>query len=150
LLDQLTIKKMNWGNGIFLAMTAFLLFILAMCYVMFSAPDDDYDHQYYEKGLSFDHDYNREKQVYTDKAVPAMAIDGKTLTLTFSQPVSGGSVSLVRPNNAAMDERFALNNASGSKLLIPLKSMAKGKWLVVFDWQAGKKDYLYQKSVYIK
>ena len=117
---------------------------------MFTAPNDEYDHQYYEKGLAFDQDYNRETAVYKDKAVPVITVDREALTLTFSQQVSGGSVSLVRPNDATMDRSFVLGNASGDELSIPLKSIAKGKWQVVFDWQAGKKSYLYQKSVYLK
>ena len=130
-------------------MTAFVLFIVGMCYFMFTAPNDEYDHQYYEKGLTFDRDYNREAQVFKDKAAPAISSDAQTLTLTFSQPVTSGSLTMSRPNNAKLDKTFALTGA-GNTFTIPLKAIAKGRWQLVFDWQAAKKAYLYQKEVYLK
>jgi len=140
---------MNWGNGLFWVMTVFILFIVGMCYCMFTAPDDEYDHQYYEKGIAFDHDYNRQVQVFKDKAVPVIASDNQTLSLTFSQPVASGSLTLARPNNSDLDKTFVLSGARSS-FTIPLKNIAKGRWQLVFDWHAGKKDYLYQKEVYLK
>ncbi|HZY39600.1 MAG TPA: FixH family protein [Mucilaginibacter sp.] len=141
---------MNWGKGMALVMTAFVLFILGMCYFMFTAPVDDYDHQYYEKGLTFNHDYNRQVEVYKDHAVPAISYDGKNLTLTFSQPVTVGGVTMIRPNNSAMDKIYNLSDSAGNRYVIPLKNIAKGRWQLVFDWQASKEGYLYQKAIYLK
>jgi hypothetical protein len=142
--------KMNWGKALFLVMTAFMLFILGMCYFFYTAPLDAYDHQYYEKGLAFDHDYNREVQVYKDHAVPVIKSDNENLVVTFSKPVNSGKITMSRPNNSAMDRVFVVNNTAMNKFFIRLKNIAKGEWQLVFDWQAGKKTYLYQKEVYLK
>jgi len=106
---------MNWGKGIVFTMIAFMLFILSMCYYMFTAPVDEYDHQYYEKGLNFDHDYDREVQVYKDHAVPLVVADADNLKLTFSQPVSSGKVTLSRPSDYTMDKTFDMRGTCTSR-----------------------------------
>ncbi len=64
---------MNWGKGIIAGMIIFVLFIAGMCIYMFTSPQDDFDQQYYEKGLTFNHDYDREQQVTKDHAEPLIA-----------------------------------------------------------------------------
>ncbi|HWZ05268.1 MAG TPA: FixH family protein [Mucilaginibacter sp.] len=141
---------MNWGKAIALTMVAFMLFILTMCYRMFTAPVDDFDHQYYEKGLSFDKDYDREVQVYKDHAVPSIKSDGDDIQLTFSQPVSGGKVTLNRPSNYKMDRVYDLKLNAQNEFDIPLTKIAGGHWLVVFEWESNHKQYLYQHGITLK
>jgi hypothetical protein len=66
---------MNWGKATVLILIVFVLFIGGMSVYMFRSPKDDYDPQYYEDGINFDHDYNRETQVNKDHAQPAIRIN---------------------------------------------------------------------------
>jgi hypothetical protein len=140
---------MNWGKATVAILITFVLFIGGLSYFMFSAPDDEYDHQYYEDGLNFDHDYNREEQVTKDHAAPAIAMDTCCIKLTFPQAIKG-EVKLSRPSSDARDTSFTLDNTSGNPIEIITKHLAKGNWQLVFDWKSGGKDYLYQHEVYIK
>ena len=140
---------MNWGKGIVGGMVVFMLFILSMCVYMFRAPADEYDHQYYEKGLGFNGDYNRQKQVATDHATPEICQDGNTLMLTFTARVSG-SLKFIRPSSKALDKTFPLNSGPYNYVAMPLKSMPKGQWQLVVEWETDKKAYLYQTAIYIK
>lgn len=140
---------MNWGKGIIAGMAAFMLFILSMCIYMFNAPADDYDHQYYEKGLSFNKDHNREEQVNKDHAEPVITQHGDQLNIAFSEPVTG-KVNFMRPSDKTMDKTFKLNSAISKSADLNLQGMAKGPWQLTLEWESGNKAYLYHKEVFIK
>lgn len=116
---------------------------------MFSAPDDEYDHQYYEDGLNFDHDYNREAQVVKDHARPLVTVHKDSILFVFPQIIKG-QVKLMRPASDAKDTTFALDNSNGRDIRLATAQLAKGKWQLVFDWKSGHKSYLYHQEVYIK
>jgi len=141
---------MNWGKGITLTMVAFVLFILTMCYRMFTAPVDDYDHQYYEKGLSFDKDFDREVRVYKDHAVPKIKLEADNIQLTFSQPVTGGKVTLNRPSDYKLDRVYDLKTNAANEFNIPVPKITTGHWLLVFEWESNHKQYLYQQAIKLK
>ena len=140
---------MNWGKATVAILVIFVLFIGGLSYFMFAAPNDDYDHQYYEDGLNFDHDYNREKQVTKDHAQPKIEVDTCCIKVTFPQKING-KVRLSRPSSDASDTTIILDNRDGSPIQILTNHLVKGKWQLVFDWISNNKTYLYHQEVYVK
>lgn len=140
------IRLMNWGKGIIIGMSLFMLFIIFMCVKMFRLPADEYDHHYYEKGLNFDKDYAKEKQVEIDKAQPLIIISGQKVNVTFSEPANG-TARFVRPSSEALDHSFVINTGTGKSAGIPVAALAKGRWRIVLEWESGQKRYLYEKEV---
>jgi len=140
---------MNWAKVTVFILLAFVLFIGGMSYVMFSSPVDDYDHQYYEDGLNFDHDYIREEQVTKEHAQPAIHVDSSCIKFTFPQVVVG-NVKFMRPSSDAKDISYSLDNKSGLPIQFSTTHIAKGKWQLIFEWKSNNKAYLYHKEVYIK
>jgi nitrogen fixation protein FixH len=140
---------MNWGKGIITGMVLFMIFILAMCLYMFRMPADEYDHQYYEKGLNFDKDFDKERQVYKDHAQPAVNIAGKDLTITFVASAVG-TVRFVRPSSEVMDKIFQLNTDGSKAKMLSVSSLVPGQWQMVLEWKSSNKFYLYQKEIFIK
>ncbi|MGF7080230.1 FixH family protein [Mucilaginibacter sp. UYCu711] len=140
---------MNWGKGIIGGMLIFMLFIVSMCVYMFLLPEDDYDHEYYEKGLSFNKDYNKEKQVVSDHAQPVIIIKRGIMCMAFTNPVVG-TIKFVRASNKYQDKIFKIDSHADALVYLPLKSIEKGKWKLVIDWISNHKAYLYQQDIYIK
>lgn len=140
---------MNWGKGIIGGMVLFMLFIISMCVYMFMIPEDGYDHQYYEKGLNFDKDFNKEQQVQQDHAQPLIEVSGKTVSITFMKPAAG-TIKFVRPASEALDNVIKLDSTSGQRIDIPVQRLATGRWQLVLNWESGHKAYLYQQEIYIK
>ncbi len=140
---------MNWGKTTVVILVTFVIFISGLSYFMFSAPNDEYDHQYYEDGLNFDHDYNREKQVVKDHAQPVIEVDTCCIKLTFPQVIKG-EVRMSRPSSDVRDTTFTLDNTSGNPIEILTKHLVKGKWQLVFDWKSNNKAYLYKQEIFIK
>jgi hypothetical protein len=140
---------MNWGKGIVTGMIIFMLFILSMCIYMFRMPADEYDHQYYEKGLSFNKDYEREQRVVSAHAAPLINQEGTHLVIKFKTPASG-KISLIRPADKASDKAYPLQSGEDNKVFILLNDIKKGQWQVMLEWEHDHKSYLYQQEVYIK
>src|SRR5580698_1964704 len=111
---------MNWGKATVAILVVFVLFISGLSYFMFSAPSDEYDHQYYEDGLNFDHDYNREKHVVSDHAQPTIVVDTCCIKCTFPQQIVG-EVKMSRPSSDASDTSFTLDNKNG----LPIEILTK-------------------------
>lgn len=139
---------MNWGKGIIGGMILFMLFIIGMVAYMFSMPEDEYDKKYYEKGLSYDRDYNRAKQVVTDKAQPSIEADSCCIEVSFPQTILG-QVKLTRPSSNIVDRVIPIDNKNGQPVQILTANMPKGKWQLTFEWTSNNKAYLYQKQIYL-
>jgi hypothetical protein len=137
---------MNWGKGLVIGMLLFVTFIVSMGFYMFNMPADDYDHQYYEKGLDFNKDYDREKQVVTDKAQPLIKQLNGEVTIEFTQPAAG-TIKFVNPLGKSKDLVFSLN--TGKTTTIPADKLTTGRWAIRLDWNSQGKDYLYQQDVFI-
>ncbi|RYZ93582.1 MAG: nitrogen fixation protein FixH [Sphingobacteriaceae bacterium] len=139
---------MNWGKGLIIGMGIFMLFIVAMVISMFNQPVDDYDKQYYEKGLAYDSTYNKEKQVITDNAKPVLSIAGNNLKVVFAAPAKV-QLHFNRPSDRKMDVIFTMETNKDNSINIPLNGLATGQWQVTIDWESNKKQYLYKQEIFI-
>ncbi|ASU31956.1 FixH family protein [Mucilaginibacter xinganensis] len=140
---------MNWGKGIIAGMILFMLFILTMCVYMFMAPVDDYDHEYYEKGLTFNQYYNKEKQVIKDNARPVVSVSGGNIRVVFTRPAKG-SLKLQRPSDNQLDKVYQLSTGAANEFEVPVEGITKGQWILIFNWTSNNKEYLYQQEMFIK
>ena len=139
---------MNWGKGIVLGMALFMAFIISMCVYMFNMPADDYDHQYYEKGLNFNGDYNRERQVITDHAQPLITQQNAGITIQFKRPAVG-VIKFVNPLGKNKDLTFPLNTGTGNNISMPAKKLTPGRWGIKIEWSSNARNYLYQQDIFI-
>ncbi|MEO6520827.1 MAG: FixH family protein [Mucilaginibacter sp.] len=136
---------MDWGKRIVILLVAFTIFIGAMSVVMFRQPDEA-DPHYYEKGLAFDRDYNREKQVLIDHARPEIRLDHRDLNIHFTAPVTG-QLYLSRPADGTMDQNFTLTADVDNNALIRLGNLKKGRWEMVLNWESYGKKYLFTQKI---
>jgi hypothetical protein len=142
--------KLNWGNYLIMGMATFMVFIISMAVYMFAQTKDDYDKQYYEKGINFDHDYSRERLVFADKAVPQISINAQNVRVKFAAPAKG-ELRFTRAADRRMDKLFHIkSNNAADTFLIPLDELAKGPYKLRFEWQSNLKQYLYEQEVMIK
>jgi hypothetical protein len=140
---------MNWGKGIVAVLAIFVAFIVILCVYMVASPTDDFDHQYYEKGLNFNHDYNRELQVTKDHAQPLIQVGDKLIRFIFTRPVKG-TIKFMRPSSNAPDKVYPLNSDNGKEVDIPIEPFAAGRWQLEFEWVSNNNAYLYHQEIYIK
>lgn len=135
---------MNWGKGIIIGMGIFMLFITVLGVAMFRQPDEA-DPNYYEKGLAFDADYARERQVVKDHAQPSLQVKGNVLAVGFVAPATG-TATFMRPSTEGMDKIVKLPINTG-EVTIPLTGMAPGHWQLRFDWTSNGRKYLFSREI---
>jgi len=139
---------MNWGKGIITGMIIFMLFIICMGVYMFMVPTDDYDHQYYEKGLAFNADFAKEKQVITDNAKPVLSVDKYVIAFKFVAPASG-VLKFVRPSDKRLDHQHKFSTDSTGRFTLSRADISSGEWEVIIDWASNSRSYLYQQKLYL-
>lgn len=139
---------MNWGKGIIVAMAAFMTFITVLGVDMFRNTPTDFDRNYYEKGLSYDTVYAKEKQVLTDNAKPLIKVQDDQMQISFIAPANG-TLHFERPSDSRLDKTIAFRSDTSNKFTIPLEEFAQGEWQMSFDWKSDGKKYLYNHEMYL-
>ncbi|ADY50954.1 FixH family protein [Pseudopedobacter saltans DSM 12145] len=137
---------MNWGKGIVIGLAAFMSFVLCLVILMFRAPDDSYDEDYYEKGLSYDKEYGQKQNVLDDNAKPKVIIEDKKITVSFNG-LDSGKLTFYRPANNKLDRIYKLSEVQTE---IATNNLEKGEWKLISEWHYKGKPYLYEQSVFIQ
>jgi len=141
---------MNWGTKLVTAMALFMVFIIGLSMKMiFSEKDDLVDKNYYEKGLNYDHDYQRKQNVLNDKAEPLITLSPGQLQVLFSKPVKG-TLRLSHPSDNNKDKAFKIELKDNEPLVLPLDELnGKGQWRLSAEWESEGRQYLFEKYVFI-
>jgi hypothetical protein len=136
---------MNWGRSIILVLIIFIGFITILAVKMTYSKDDAFDKDYYEKGLAFDKEYDLKQHVIDDNATPAIVLNDSTLSVDF-KAADNGNILFKRTADKTKDKTVKFSDPSFS---INKNELEKGEWHLVISWNNGKRDYLYEKSIYI-
>ena len=139
---------MNWGTKIVIGLALFMTFIIAMATKMFiSAGDDDLvEKDYYEKGLSYDTQYDLQKVAQADSVIPHIEADKTGLAITFT---SSSSYKLLcrRASDSALDKLVKGTTGSDKLLFIPRNELISGPWKLHLEFTQGGKDYLVEREI---
>lgn len=138
--------KWNWGKGLILGMGAFMLFIMAMGIYMFTQSPDDYDHQYYEKGLAYDSVYNQKQAVVVDKVQPKIIVTAKDMHISFLQPANG-RIQFERLADPSLNKLIVFKASANQQINIDLGKFSKGRWDLTFNWTNHGKKYMYYQKI---
>lgn len=142
---------MHWGKSIVLVLALSMFMILSMGIYLMTRPTDNYDADYYQRGLNFDRDYIRERQVFLDKAEPQINQRLKTLQVHFKNPIDGKikcRIFIIRPSSGKMDTNFSIYKRKGSDWILNGNFLAKGNWQLILEWNQGQHDYLFHKEIF--
>lgn len=140
--------KINWGKGLIIGMSIFMLFIISLAVAIFNQKADDYDHSYYEKGLDFDNDYKREQRVVTDRAKPAIKVKAGILNLEFKEQTKG-KLHFQRPSDQKMDKEMLFDTDASGKSEVSIKQFTRGRWQLIIEWAQHDRQYLYQQEIFV-
>lgn len=138
--------KINWGKGILLGMGAFVLYITAMGVYMFAQSSDEYDKQYYEKGLAYDSVYNQERAVVLDKVQPKIILAQNDMHVAFVRPANG-TVQFERLADPSLNRLIAFEAHTAGDVNIDVAKFKKGRWDLTFRWTNAGKKYTYQQRI---
>lgn len=142
--------KFNWGTGITIFIT---LFVVSMSAMVFKASQQNVDlvtEDYYEKELAFQDLKDKEALVLSHfKEQISYKIENDKLQLIFPSEVEGeikGNINFFKPSDASLDQ--SVDFTSESKVLVyPLDLFSTGMYKLRIEWQNAGNAYYSELTV---
>ncbi len=147
-------KKFDWGKGIILAITIFVITTLSVVSYLISLDFFLVTNEHYEEGVEYQETIDRKLRASNLENPVLVVFDEEieALKIVFPNDFVGkaqGDIKLYRPNNPEMDAKLPLSvNATGTQL-ISTTEMEKGKWVLSIEWEADELSYLEEKTIVI-
>lgn len=145
----------NWGKGLTLAITLFIVATLSVVGYIVSLDYHMVSENHYEEAVNYQQHINRVEQAGAmEKPVEIEIIREKEIVqVRFPESISKnnlkGTVELYRPSDASLDKSFELIVDEKGIQNIDSKNLSSGKWLVKVTWTSGSTSYYKQQSIFI-
>ena len=138
---------MNWGTKLTIGMALFMGFIIVLVILMIKPHQADslIDSDYYEKGQTYDIDYNARRDAIKDSMLPSIKPGENNLMIGFPNPVSY-KISFRRLSDSRLD-KFYKSNKAMKEVIIPAEDLPSGSWLLRIEYKGDNRNYLYQEKI---
>ena len=140
----------NWGTGLFIGASLFILMIGVFAYFMFKQSNDLVEKYYYPKALVFQQridKLNNTAQMAEKAAVESL---GSFVVIRFPHAFNPdsitGTVQFYRPSGISGDVNVPVKLNSAGVMTFPMSGLIKGKYLVKLDYSCAGIGY-YQEEV---
>lgn len=141
--------KFNWGHGIALFFSVFVLSLVYQVYRSTTIDNSLVFDDYYAKDLTYQQHYNKVKNATTLKEKVAIKAINDRVLIQF--PVDMGSVSgeikFFCPSASESDFSLPVQTDSGNTQVVPSKDLKKGLWKVRINWKAKEKEFFSEESI---
>jgi len=136
---------MNWGVKIFLTLLVFIIVAVSTGVYMVSQDHDSLvEDDYYEKGLTYDSEYDHKTNVEVYQAEPSIEVEGDKLVVSFQQAGNAGTIHLQRASDSSLDEEYQFSTQSKIYAL-PISDLSGGKWKVLINWEHNKTPFMHEE-----
>ena len=143
--------KINWGVGIGIFFTCFVLFLVGN--LIFSATQkvDLVSGDYYQKELAYQSQIDKQSRT---KKLPQQLkiIHGEaTIALQFPDTLKGkafgGEIIFFRPSNSKLDTKLPVKVNENNLQVIDIRGFQKGLWRMKIDWSADGISYYNEETI---
>ncbi|MDX1640407.1 MAG: FixH family protein [Balneolaceae bacterium] len=148
-------KKFNWGNGIFLAVTIFIIATLSVVSYIISLDFYLVSNNHYEEGVNYQETIDNKMRAENLENPVVVLFDESTTSIKIifpdeirREPLSG-NIMFYRPNNPELDKKYELNLDIDGLQTIPVNEFEKGRWKLSVEWEADSLKYLEEKNIFI-
>jgi hypothetical protein len=146
--------KFNWGTGIFIVISLFLLAVAAFFIYTSNLDLKLVEDNYYEKELVYQDRINKINNAASlpwrikVKQEPGIII----VQFPALEPpyAPEGSLLFYRPSDPDKDFTVPLQLNDSSRQILDISMLDKGKWVIKLDWMMGRKEYYYEEEVIIE
>lgn len=148
-------KKFNWGTGIFLAVTLFIIATLSVVSYMISLDFYLVSNNHYEEGVEYQETIDSQQRVKNLKNPVLVLFDEPTVSIKITFPKElrsdslSGSVTFYRPNDSELDRKFKLQIDEDGRQTIPVSDFEKGRWKLTLEWKQDSLIYIDEKNIFI-
>lgn len=146
--------KFNWGWGIAVFYSAFVLFLIGNVVFSFFQRTDLVTENYYNEELAYQQTIHKAERAKRLGGNLNIAQGASTIAIQFPEELRGkkieGNVLLYRPADASADRKFKLNVNDNNFQVIDSRQLAKGLWVIKIDWSDGDSTYYNEEKVNIQ
>ncbi|MFN1834498.1 FixH family protein [Balneola sp. MJW-20] len=148
-------KKFNWGTGIFLAVTVFIIATLSVVSYLISLDFYLVSNDHYEQGVEYQQTIDSKERAdkLDDKVVMLFDEENVALKMIFPPDMAreglNGEVTFYRPNDSGMDRKIRLQLNEDRTQSVSMRDFEKGKWIMTLSWEVDSLTYIEEKTVII-
>ena len=148
-------KKFNWGTGIVLAVTIFVIATLSVVSYLISLDFYLVSNDHYEEGVEYQQTIDKKQRAENLKNPVVVLFDEPSVSIKLIFPKEilsdslSGNVTFYRPNDPELDKRYQLNLDPEGLQTIPVDEFEKGRWKLSVEWKADSLIYLEEKNIFI-
>ncbi len=157
-------KKFNWGWGIAIVYSCFVLTFLAFLAYTTTQKVDLVSEDYYNSELTYQSRMNAVNRGKNIEDIIKFNIENKNVTFNLpfeSKDIKNGSVKLYRPSNSKLDKSYDLkslivnksgiidSNTISNNINLNLDKFEKGMWKVQVEWSVVDSLYYFEKTVFL-
>lgn len=146
--------KFNWGTGIFIFISLFLVVNAFVIYKSFQQRYDLVSEEYYPQGLEYQKQIDRFAKANSLSSEIAITIKSSELLITYPNELKGknvkGQVIFFRPSDERADFNDSICFDTNLIQRIPLAKMLKGKYIAKFFWIMDGKEYAHESPLRVE
>lgn len=140
---------MNWGKGIVIALTAFIIFITVLVVKMVSTSNDLEEVNYYQNEQKYAEEITAKENAARLGNQIIFDYEGDSLVLTRKdgQKLKNVTIELKRPNDGSLDQKILVKNESSVE--IDKKTLKKGIYQIKVEYEEKGLKIQQEQEVYI-
>ncbi len=140
--------KWNWGWGMVGLYGSFVVLIMALVFISSQQEVDLVAPDYYEKEIRYEETIQKTRRASSDPVI--WTASGRMITLTFSKPVSSGSIHVYRPSDSRLDFYVPITTGHAATQVISLRDKPAGLWKFMAEWKIDGQSFYAEKRFYVE
>jgi hypothetical protein len=148
-------KKFNWGTGIFLAVTLFVIATLSVVSYLISLDFYLVSNDHYEQGVEYQETIDGQQRFKNLENPVLVLFDEPTVSIKITFPKElrtdslSGTINFYRPNDSELDRKYKLQVDENGRQIIPVSDFEKGRWKLTLEWKQDSLIYIDEKNIFI-
>lgn len=144
--------KFNWGTGIFIFYSFFVLFILTLVFRSTQEPVDLVTEDYYQQELVFQEVIKKKANAERLDVGLKYTLDKMNIYFTFppSHKNATGTILIYRASNKNYDKKVEIDLDDQQSMGVALISSPGGLYKMKVDWNSDSVGYYIEEDIYLK
>jgi hypothetical protein len=145
--------KWNWGTGLFIGASLFILMIAVFAYYMFKQNFDLVEKDYYPKALVYQQRIDKlnntaqlEEKIRVEKLGSSVVI---RFPYIFKPDSTSGTVQFYRPSGVSGDVNILIQLDASGIMSYPISRLMKGNYMVKIDYNFRNKGYYQEEALFV-
>ena len=144
--------KFNWGTGIFIFYTAFVVFILALVYRTTQENIDLVTDDYYQQELEYQDIIRKKANATNLDSGLTYSINKMNVVFSFppAQKEIDGNIKIYRASNKKFDKDFEIDLNDQNKMIVSMDNSPLGLYKMMVLWENDSIGFYVEEDIYLK